>query len=156
MRVSFDLDDTLIMHGVGYPTERKRMALLTRTIFREPLRMGAVELWKQLRELGLELCIYTTSSRPVWYIKGLLMCYGMRVDLVSSQAIHEKAMAGYSCAGRKPSKHPRIYGIDVHIDDSPGVALEGEHFDFDVVVIDPEDQAWCKNLLDCIRGRAGE
>lgn len=46
----------------------------------------------------------------------------------------------------QPSKYPKHYGIDVHIDDSVGVLKEGSMFGFRVIQVDPEDYSWTDTI----------
>lgn len=55
-----------------------------------------------------------------------------------------------------PSKYPPAFGIDLHVDDSPGVALEGERFGFNLLVVQPDDADWAAKVLECVESlRAG-
>ncbi len=49
-----------------------------------------------------------------------------------------------------PSKYPPAFGIDLHIDDSEGVGLEGERHGFTVVVVSPEDPDWVTRVLEAV------
>ena len=40
------------------------------------------------------------------------------------------------------TKHPPSFGIDLLVDDSEGVRLEGERHGFRVLVVRPEDERW--------------
>ncbi len=44
--------------------------------------------------------------------------------------------------------YPPAFGIDLHVDDSEGVRLEGEEHGFHVVVVRPDDERWTKRVLD--------
>lgn len=59
MRVSFDLDDTLICYQSGVPQERTWL----RWFAGEPLRLGTRELWRALKKRGFQVGVYTTSYR---------------------------------------------------------------------------------------------
>jgi hypothetical protein len=54
---------------------------------------------------------------------------------------------------RPPSKNPRAFGIDLHIDDSEGVRLEGKRHGFDVLVISPDDLGWAERIVEEIDRR---
>jgi hypothetical protein len=45
------------------------------------------------------------------------------------------------------SKNPKLFGIDIHIDDALGVGLEGEKFGFRIIIINPDDKDWIEKIL---------
>ena len=60
---------------------------------------------------------------------------------------------------RGPSKYPPAFAIDLHVDDSEGVRLEGQRHGFAFVVVSPEDPDWTARVLDAADERmslAGE
>ena len=126
-------------------------AWVARLLYREPIRDGFIQLCEDLRSQGCRLGIYTTSSRTVGYIRRWMRCYGFRPDLIVNAAIHEAAMSGRFESSRPPSKHPGLFGVDLHIDDSKGVAVEAERFGFRARIIDPEDSDWVVTILDSVR-----
>lgn len=69
MRISFDVDDTLVLYEPGAVVERN-VPWWWRWRFTEPLRFGTQRLMKTLLAEGHELCIYTTSFRPPRYLRG--------------------------------------------------------------------------------------
>lgn len=145
MRISFDLDDTLICYGPGRPTE-PRLPWYKRLIAgREPLRHGARDLIGRLQQQGWEVWIYTTSRRRVASIRRWLRCHGIRVGGIINQVVHETSF-GHSPRDRPPSKNPRAFGIALHVDDSEGVRMEGATHGFAVVVIAPTDEAWTEKV----------
>ncbi len=79
MRVSFDLDDTLFVPPDSFKVE-KELAFPWKKIYKERLRYGTVRLLNELRELGYEVWIYTTSFRSERYIRGLFKRYGVKLD----------------------------------------------------------------------------
>jgi hypothetical protein len=46
-----------------------------------------------------------------------------------------------------PSKNPGAFGIDLHVDDSVGVRMEGEQHGFNVVVVSPDNESWTELVL---------
>jgi hypothetical protein len=52
-----------------------------------------------------------------------------------------------------PSKLPPAFGIALHVDDSEGVALEGERYGFSVVVVSPDDLEWTSRVLEAVDSR---
>jgi hypothetical protein len=51
-----------------------------------------------------------------------------------------------------PSKYPPAFGIDLHVDDSEGVAEEGRRHRFAVVVVSPRDPDWAARVLAAVGG----
>lgn len=149
--ITFDLDDTIRLHGSSEAPEPPASIWLARLFYREPLRPGFTQLCHDLRALGCRLGIYTTSSRPVGYIRRWMRCYGLTPDLIVNAAIHEAAISGRYGRDRPPSKHPGLFGADLHIDDSQGVAMEAAKFGFRALIIDPGDQNWSGTILEAVR-----
>lgn len=149
MRISFDIDDTLRMHGEGYEHDPDRIPLILRFLFRERFRKGTYELMSNINDSGHEICVYTTSSRSASYIKWWFYFYGVRLHLIVNGQEHARIVKQQGME-RAPSKNPAKFGIDLHIDDLPGVAVEGERFGFDVLVLDTEDQQWADKVTNAI------
>jgi hypothetical protein len=141
VRISFDLDDTLICYQPGVPCEPGRVPWLFRSWFNEPLRHGAVALMRELAADGWEVCVYTTSYRSPSTVRWWLWWYGVRVRLVVNQDVHDRYLRRHR-DDHPPSKNPRAFGISLHVDDSEGVAIEGRQYGFAVVVVSPEDDRW--------------
>jgi hypothetical protein len=65
-----------------------------------------------------------------------------------NQAIHDKTIRRSknklktSAGFHSSSKFPPLFGIDLIIEDSEGVKLEGEQFGFKVLIIDGNDTLW--------------
>lgn len=141
MRISFDLDDTLICYQPGAahePPLRWHWGLLGGN---EPLRRGAIDLTRRLRDAGWEVWVYTTSYRNPRGVRRWLWCHGVRVGRVINQDVHDRYLKR-STRDYPPSKNPAAFGIDLHVDDSEGVAIEGRRHGFRVVVVSPDDPAW--------------
>ena len=49
------------------------------------------------------------------------------------------------------SKYPPAFGIDLHVDDSEGVGMEGKQHRFRVIVVSPADPEWTTRILDGIQ-----
>ena len=122
-----------------------------RLFYREPIRVGFIRVCNNLRSQGCRIGVYTTSSRTVGYIRRWMRCYGLKPDLIVNAAIHESAISGRFRRDRPPTKHPGLFGVDLHIDDSSGVAVEAERFGFRALIIDPEDMDWVASILDSVR-----
>jgi hypothetical protein len=55
-----------------------------------------------------------------------------------------------------PSKYPPAFGIDLHVDDSEGVAEEGRRHHFGVVVVSPQDPEWTATVLAAVEARVSK
>ncbi|MGN7819165.1 hypothetical protein ACTJJB_03490 [Chitinophaga sp. 22536] len=125
-----------------FPVERK--SIWQRLISRECIRAGTVRLMKQLRQDNHRLYVYTTSYRSPAYINRLFLSYGIRLDKIINKSIHDKTLG--KTAG-SISKYPPAFNIDVHIDDSPGVAMEGERHHFNTIIVAERDSEWTEMIL---------
>jgi hypothetical protein len=160
-RISFDLDDTLVCSGSDALTEEGPFPAFIHRWFGEPLRQGTCSLIRELRRRKCSVWIYTTSGRSPFYVRRWLWLHGIRVDGVVNSERHRRGLAahGFSCL---PSKFPPAFGIDLHVDDSAGVQMEGDAHGFRVLVVHPEDRHWTKRVLDTVayvqaaRNRCGE
>ena len=92
--------------------------------------------------------LYTSSCRCPRYLKAWFASLGIPIEGVVNQARHEH-LIGW----RGPSKFPPAFGIDLHVDDSLGVAMEGADHRFAVLVIAPEDPDWVQRVLDEVDAR---
>jgi len=140
LRVSFDIDDTLVCDS-SVPTEQF-VPLWYRRRYREQVRRGCRDLMLALIARGCRLWIYTTSRRPPRYLYGWFRCMGITLEGVVTQGRHEE-IVGY----RGPSKLPPAFGIGLHIDDSVGVAIEGRIHGFRVVRVEPDNELWTVDVL---------
>jgi hypothetical protein len=146
VRISFDLDDTLICYREGTPCEPRPPWHRRLLAPREPLRLGTCSLVQTLSARGWEVWVYTTSHRSPASIRRWLRSYGIRVARVVTQQEHDR-LVWRPVFGRKPSKNPAAFGIDLHVDDSDGVRVEGEQHAFRVVVVGPHDTSWVEKVL---------
>jgi len=144
--ITFDLDDTLICWQSEIPTEHVSLPWHYKWFNIEPLRYGTVDLFKQLRNYGWQIGIYTTSHRKPKYIKKLFNLHGLNLDLVINQDKHEKIIKNL-LVKRKPSKLPNRVNSMLHIDNSKGVLIEGKRFHFRVLIVDPLDYNWTEKIL---------
>jgi hypothetical protein len=149
MRISFDLDNTLICYQPEVPQEPRLPGYLRWLAINEPLRRGTVDLIRQLRSRGWEVWIYTTSHRRESAVRRWLRLHGARIDGFVNQDVHESHLRR-SPEDRPPSKNPAVFGIDLHVDDSEGVKIEGERYGFQVVVVAPEDVEWADKVLRAV------
>jgi len=149
MRISFDVDDTLVLRGIDAQPERGRFPVFIHRWLGEPLRLGACSLVRELRRRGCSIWIYTSSGRTPFEIRFWLFLHGIRVDGVVNEERHRRELAGRTFS-RLPSKYPPAFGIDLHVDDSEGVRMEGDEHGFRVVVVSPDDEHWTQRVLDAV------
>jgi hypothetical protein len=148
MRISFDIDDTLVC-GSSVPAEQV-VPWWRRWQYTERLRLGTRDLMCELLRRRCELWIYTTSYRSPSYLRGWFRSMGVRISGVVNQDRHERVVGRHG-----PSKYPPAFGIDLHIDDSRGVWMEGRQHHFAVVVVSPTDLSWTAQVLEAVEGRFG-
>lgn len=145
MIISFDLDDTLIPGIKKFETEKR--SVFQRLCGIERIRTGTIELMKACRSQGHQVYIYTTSLRKTRKIRWMFYTYGVRVDKIINQQIHERIKA-------TSSKYPPAFNIDIHIDDSRGVEIEGERFNFRTIIVSETNLNWTEDILSEIeKGR---
>jgi hypothetical protein len=150
LRISFDIDDTLVCHHTGARHEQLAFAGIPARWLGEPLRMGTRDLFRELKALGCETWIYTTSGRTPFHIKRWLLLYGIRVKGVINEETHRREYVRQNMT-RHPSKYPPAFGIDLHVDDSEGVKIEGEHYNFRVIVVRPDDSTWTEQVVVAVK-----
>lgn len=136
MRIAFDLDNTLIRGAHPFALETPKHRFWARLLGKESLRAGIVELAAHCQRQGWEVWVYTTSYRSAGYIRRLFWLHGIRLAGVVNQARHAREVRVRS------TKYPPQFGIDLLVDDAPGVGLEGARYGFEVLVISPEDTEW--------------
>ncbi|RPD50268.1 hypothetical protein DNI29_05590 [Hymenobacter sediminis] len=145
MRLAFDLDNTLVQNNHAFPLERPRWPLLAGLLGDEGLRQGIMEVVAFCRAQGWEVWVYTTSYRSVWHIRRLFWLHGIWLDGVVNQQRHNREVR-VRC-----TKHPPTFGIDLLVDDSEGVRLEGERYGFRVVVVPPEALDWVATVQAAVQ-----
>ena len=146
MRVSFDIDDTLVCRHPGARAEAGKFAALVHAVFGDPLRRGTRELVNELRARKWSVWIYTTSNRDPWHIRLWLFLQGIRVDGVVNDERHQEEVSKLGFRSM-PSKFPPAFDIDLHIDNSQGVVMEGREFGFRVLWVQPNDARWAEKVL---------
>jgi hypothetical protein len=137
MKISFDIDDTLIFYDKSKNGSQKLLN-------GESLRKGTIDLLKDLQN-NHELWVYTTSLRTPWLLKLSFLLKGIKIERVINQTEHMKLCKSLNISNI-PTKYPSKYGIDLHIDDSEGVVMEGEKYGFRVLRVDPEDLNWTTTI----------
>ena len=145
MTISFDLDDTLIPGRKTFETETRNV--MQRLMGIGKIRKGSIELFKNLRSDGHSIYIYTTSLRSTVSVKITFLCYGIPVDKVINQQCHDEQLKGHK---RICSKFPPAFGIDIHVDDSPGVEIEGNKFKFKTVIVGESDLNWTEKVIKSV------
>ena len=145
MRISFDIDDTLICIMPDVPREPDCVPRFLRHWYNEPLRLGAKALMSELAQQGHSLWIYTTSGRTPGYLTRWFRFYGIPIAEVVNQQKHERIVK-LEAFRYRPSKYPPSFGIDVHIDDSEGVAMEGQEHGFRTIVVSINDPDWANHV----------
>jgi len=150
MRISFDLDDTLICYATQVPRARSRVPWWWKLLDAsrdEPLRLGAPELLRDLSASGHEIWIYTTSLRTERQVKRWLGFYGVRVASVVNAARHEREARQ---AGGFVSKFPPAFHIELHVDDEAHLVEAGLRLGFRVVHVAPDDQNWALKVRQAV------
>ncbi len=139
-RIAFDLDDTLLSAINEFPYEAFPPPRWVQLLGYEPLRISTKSLFRTLRaQHQIETWVYTSSFRSKSYIKRLFWIYGIHLDGVINGAIHKRRLKNMHY---KPSKFPPAFGIDLLVDNSEGVKIEGEQHHFEVLCINPLDKDW--------------
>ena len=146
MRIAFDLDDTLIPCRYHFPTERPFSTFFFSFCFSEKLRQGSQALLQKLHRQGHEIWIYTTSQRSSWYLKCWFRFLKIPLDGVVNFTRHCQKMRAYSFPLSYVSKYPPAFDIDILVDDSDGVMLEGQRYGFTVIHLNPNDEYWQDSL----------
>jgi len=147
MRISFDIDETLVCRKASGPCETGLGATIARYLFDDPLRLGARILFSELRARGHEVWIYTTSLRTEPRTRTWLWLHGIEIDGFVNFPMHCNSIKALQMIPA-PSKFPPSFGIDLHIDDLDGVAIEGTRHGFKVLVVRSDDLDWAEKVLD--------
>jgi hypothetical protein len=80
-------------------------------------------------------------------VKRWLAAHGVVVTRVVNGLEHARRFG----TGSVPSKRPHAFGIDLHVDDSPGVEEEGRRHGFQVVVVHPTAEDWSRPVREAVR-----
>lgn len=141
MILSFDLDDTLISNKF----ESEKTNFFQRLLGIECLRKGTVNLFKELKKQKHQIYIYTTSYRSESRIKWTFYSYSISVDYVINQQKHQQRIKAKNIHS---SKLPSMFNIDIHVDDSIGVEMEGNKYGFKTIIISETDENWTQTVLE--------
>jgi hypothetical protein len=146
MKISFDIDDTIIPGNKNeFPTENRN---LFQKIFKvEKIRKGSVNLIKELKEEGNEVGVYTTSYRSKCQIKFQFLTYGIGLNLIINEKLNKRELKTRNI---NSSKYPPAFDIDIHTDDSKGVELEGEKLNFKTIYIENGSNGWIEKIKQII------
>jgi hypothetical protein len=144
MKIAFDLDDTLLGSYFIFEPSSLRFKLVNMLYPTERLRLGTIELFEYCYQRNFEIYIYTSSYRKQSYIRTLFWKYGLKLNRIINQSIHNKYLKG---SGNQSSKYPPIFGIDILVDNSKGVVKEGEMYNFKVLWADPDSKNWSIDLI---------
>ena len=117
-------------------------------IIDEKLRVGTKKLFHLLENDGHEIWIYTTSFRPIWKLKILFYKYGLHPKGFINETINQKMLKKRNS---RSSKNPKLFGIDLHVDDSDGVGIEGKRFGFETVVVGTGDVDWVEVVYNKVQ-----
>lgn len=145
MRVSFDLDEVLFVLPNTHKTEPE-LSFPFNKIYKERLRLGAVELIHQLQAEGFDVWVYTSSFRSEKYIKRLFRHYHIRFDGIVNGERHLKEVQG-NRKNAVPTKLPSKYRISLHIDDETIVCTAGKIYGFNVYQLNAQDDNWREKIM---------
>ena len=146
MRISFDIDNTIIPYSDEFEVEKNNSIL--NLISNEKIRTGTVDLFNSLESAGHEIWIYTTSFRPIWKLKLIFWKYGLRPTKFINQDVNLKVLKS---KGINASKNPNCFNIDLHVDDSEGVGIEGERYNFRTIIVSPKNRNWVKHIISEVK-----
>ncbi len=149
MRISFDLDDTLLINPEKIQAEPE-LKFPFSVFYPDRLRAGTVSLMQYLHDHEIEVWIYTTSFRSERYIRNLFRLYHIRIDEVVNGERHAREVQGNK-AEAMPSKYPSHYRIDLHIDDDISVLENGKYYGFQVYLIQEQDRLWTEKIIEKIQ-----
>jgi hypothetical protein len=139
--ISFDIDNTLIPYSNEFATYK--LNPINKLIGAEALRLETKELFQSLIAQNHTIWIYTTSYRSVFHLRKTFWAHGLKPKRFINEHINQKTLRKHKC---KASKNPALYGIDLHIDDAEGVAIEGEKYGFNTLIINPTDGDWMEKI----------
>jgi len=78
--------------------------------------------------------------------------HGIKIDGIVNDERHRMELKDRRFT-RLPSKYPPAFDIDLHVDDSEGVLMEGREHGFKVVVVQPDDSDWARRILDAVENK---
>lgn len=150
MRISFDLDDTLVLKTVDGPREEALPPRRKGVAIEEWLRKGTFDLLNQLQQRGWEILIYTNSYRGKSEIADWFAACGLTVCGVVNQQLHEQKQVESGMARPCPSKFPPWFHVDIHVDDSLELYADAQEHGFVMVRVAPDDPNWTSVVLKAV------
>src|SRR5262245_36640295 len=132
MRVSFDIDETLVCRHADMRADAGLLPNILQSRITEPLRRGTSTLIRRLRGQGCSVWIYTSSLRSPIHIWLWLRLHGIRIDGIINDDKHRAKLSQLKFS-HPLSKYPPAFNIDLHVDNSDGVELEGKTHGFRVL-----------------------
>lgn len=102
---------------------------LGKLFYRPRLRLGALELMRELQNDGWEIWIYTLAALPQRRLRLFFSANGIRLGGIITQAEHLRAFK----AGKAPQpnlKHAPAFDLAVVADDKPLTAQAGKRYGF--------------------------
>ncbi len=119
-------------------------------LLKERLRLGTVNLIRQLQQEDFEAWVYTSSFRTERYIRTLFRHYGVRFDGIVNGERHQKEVQAKS-KELMPTKMPNRYRITLHVDDEASVATYGRTYGFRVFQLDARDDDRGAKIMSQVR-----
>ena len=74
--------------------------------------------------------------------------HGLRPEKYIAGDLNRETLARNHC---NSSKNPNLFGIDLHVDDLPGVGIEGMRHNFETVIVGPGDSQWATKILAAVK-----
>lgn len=142
MIISFDIDNLLIPYGDEFEVEQ--IPFWYKILGAEALRKGIKPLFRTLEKEGHQIWIYTTSYRSLFALSLTFRSQGLYPSKFINESLNRKTLRAQRCTA---SKNPKLFGIDLHIDDAKGVEIEGIKFGFQTLIISPQDKKWTEKIL---------
>lgn len=145
MKISFDLDDTLIpANSDCFKTELR--SFIQKLLGVELLRTGTGQLFRKLQSDGHTVGVYTTSFRSKLRVYFQFWTYGIKPHFIINEQQYQKIRKQLRSQKIYSSKYPPSFQIDIHIDDSEGVRIEGEKYKFKTIIIQQSDEKWVDKI----------
>jgi hypothetical protein len=133
--ISFDLDGTLLCGRLTRLADPE-LPPLPQTVREDRLRRGAAPLLRQLAKDGHGIWIYTESLRGRTPVLEWFAALGIPFAGMVNRQIHEAEWLRRGFPPKCPRKYPPWFGIDLHVDNDPEIAAEGDALGYRVVPID--------------------
>lgn len=148
MRISFDLDDTLICYQDDVPREAPLPWYLAIWGGNAPLRRGTRDLFLDLQSRSHEVWIYTTSSRTPWQIQAWLWAHGatIRGGIINRDRYEARMRRAHP--DRAPGGYPLVFQIDLHVVDAEGTRLTEGGAGFRTLVLQRGDPDWARTVRE--------